>query len=62
MVNISFKLLILFLLISFANHAKANTNENLEVFDTNIVEFNDDIATYIVYFGDGINNKELSKG
>jgi len=61
MVNISFKLFILCLLIIFINYAEANTSENLEVFDSNIVKFNDDIDTYIVYFGDDINDKELNK-
>ena len=59
MVNISLKAFLIGLLINITAYTQASTSENLEVFDANIVAFNDDIDTYIVYFGDDINDKEL---
>ena len=61
MVKILLKLFIISMLINIATHTMANTIENLKIFDSNIVELNDSIDTYIVYFGDDLNDKEFNK-
>jgi subtilisin family serine protease len=61
MVKILLKLFIFSLLINIATHTMANTSENLKIFDSNIVELNDSIDTYIVYFGNDLNDKEFNK-
>jgi subtilisin family serine protease len=63
MLNVSLKILTSYLLINLSAHAMANASQNLaefeNKFDTTIQEIKDDVANYLVYFGEDLNDETV---